>query len=268
MTRRVGRHRHVPRGLETGGECRVVRAGGTLHGHERRTVRGHHGVARGWHHVRRRGIVHARLAGWRRLLERRAGPVGCGGMLELEVWVIQICGLGDGDLDPLPDEDVIKLFELKTGVVTFEKGLALGNLLLNAFSVSTGCEGLAMSVLLMADGTGCSARCASRVLGVALEWGRVRVRMEIAAGVARRDLPLFFCSCILHMPHGTASIDGVQMKSVPHRLQFPAFFSFYWMWKMRGVGSGQRVLMAGRGDGWAGLGRCRAETAWCFSGAG
>ena len=230
MTRRR-RYRHVPRGrLETRRECRIVRAGGTLHGHERRSVRGHHGVARGWHHVRRRGIVHARLArGRHRLLERRAGPIGCGGMLELEVGVVQICGLGGGDLDALPDEDVIKLVELKTGVMTLEEGLALGNLLLNALSVSTGCEGLAMSVLLMAYGTGCGARCASGVLGIALEWGKVRVRMEIAAGVARRDLPLFFCSCISRTPHGSASNDGVQMKSVPRRQQFPAFFSFCWM---------------------------------------
>jgi len=176
--------------------------------------------------------------------------------------------MGGGDLDALADENVIKLFELKARVMTPEKGLALGNLLLNALGVSTGCEGLAMSVLLVADGTGCSARCASGVLGVTLEWGRVRVRMEIAAGVARRDLPLFFCSCILHMPHGTSSIDGVQMKSEPHRPRFPAFSSFWWMWKMWGASSGRRVLMAGRGDGWGGLGRCREGTAWGLAGAG
>ena len=29
--------------------------------------------------------------------------------------------------------------------------------------------------------------------------------MEIAVGVARRDLPLFFCSCILHTPHASAA---------------------------------------------------------------
>lgn len=90
MTRRGRGHRHVAWGrLETGWECRVVRAGRTLHGHKRRSVRGHYGIARGRHHVRRWGIVHARLAGGRpRLLEGRAGPIGCGGMLELEVGVI------------------------------------------------------------------------------------------------------------------------------------------------------------------------------------
>ena len=51
--------------------------------------------------------------------------------------------------------------------------------------------------------------------------------MEIAVGVARRDLPLFSCSCISHTPRASVEV-GVAQKAMGHHHHFhPLFFFFF-----------------------------------------
>ena len=51
--------------------------------------------------------------------------------------------------------------------------------------------------------------------------------MEIAVGVARRDLPLFFCSCISHTPRASVEVGAAQRVMGHHRHFHPLFFSFF-----------------------------------------
>ena len=93
------------------------------------------------------------------------------------------------DIDALPGADFIESIEVEVGVVTLEKGLALGELELETLSVAAGGEGPAVSVLLVAGGARCGTGGAAGMFGVALGNKTQYQSLEIAVGVARRDLP-------------------------------------------------------------------------------
>lgn len=61
------------------------------------------------------------------------------------------------DIDTLSGQNLIEFFELEARNVTFEQGLALGELVLNALSVSPRGQCLAVPVFLV---TGSARRCA------------------------------------------------------------------------------------------------------------
>jgi len=50
--------------------------------------------------------------------------------------------------------------------------------------------------------------------------------MEIAVGVARRDLPLFSCSCISHTPRASVEV-GVAQTVMGHHHHFRPLFFFF-----------------------------------------
>lgn len=93
------------------------------------------------------------------------------------------------NIDALPGTDIIEGIEVEVGVVTLEKGLALGELELETLCVTAGGEGPAVSVLLVAGGACCCACGAARMFRVALQDKKQYQSLEIAVGVARRDLP-------------------------------------------------------------------------------
>ena len=51
--------------------------------------------------------------------------------------------------------------------------------------------------------------------------------MEIAVGVARRDLPLFSFSCISHTPRASVEVGVAQRVMGRHHYFHPLFFSFF-----------------------------------------
>lgn len=51
--------------------------------------------------------------------------------------------------------------------------------------------------------------------------------MEIAVGVARRDLPLFSFSCISHTPRASVEVDAAQRVMEHHHYFHPLFFFFF-----------------------------------------
>jgi hypothetical protein len=54
--------------------------------------------------------------------------------------------------------------------------------------------------------------------------------MEIAVGVARRDLPLFSSSCISHTPRASVEVGAAQRVMGHHHYFHPLFFFFFgWM---------------------------------------
>ena len=73
------------------------------------------------------------------------------------------------NLDTLADKDVIDIFHFKARNTASEKGIALGELMFEMFSVATESESLAMPVFLVTGGSGGSTGGASRMLRVALE---------------------------------------------------------------------------------------------------
>ena len=56
--------------------------------------------------------------------------------------------------------------------------------------------------------------------------------MEIAVGVARRDLPLFSSSCISHTPHASVEV-GVAQRVMGHHHYFHPLFFFFFEWMGR-----------------------------------
>ena len=51
--------------------------------------------------------------------------------------------------------------------------------------------------------------------------------MEIAVGVARRDLPLFSFSCISHTPRASVEVGAAQRVMERHHYFHPLFFFFF-----------------------------------------
>ena len=51
--------------------------------------------------------------------------------------------------------------------------------------------------------------------------------MEIAVGVARRDLPLFSFSCISHTPRASVEVGAAQRVMEHHHYFHPLFFFFF-----------------------------------------
>ena len=51
--------------------------------------------------------------------------------------------------------------------------------------------------------------------------------MEIAVGVARRDLPLFSSSCISHTPRASVEVGAAQRVMGHHHYFHPLFFFFF-----------------------------------------
>ena len=61
-------------------------------------------------------------------------------------------------------------------------------------------------------------------------WGtseKYEASMEIAVGVARRDLPLFSFSCISHTPHASVEVGAAQRVMGHHHYFHPLFFFFF-----------------------------------------
>jgi hypothetical protein len=82
-----------------------------------------------------------------------------------------------------------------------------------------------MPVFLVAGCAGCCAGGAFWVFGIALKGSNEL--MEIAVGVARRDLPLFSCSCTLHTLRGTAAVGGARTAlALPRRFLLHASVAF------------------------------------------
>ena len=79
--------------------------------------------------------------------------------------------VADIDFDALAGQDGIKVIEVEVWVVSLEERFALEELALDALGVSTGREGLAMAVLLMAGRAGGRAGGAPGMLGIALRRG-------------------------------------------------------------------------------------------------
>ena len=73
------------------------------------------------------------------------------------------------DLNAFTDENLIQVFQIKIRDTTFEKGIALGELVFEMFGVATKGESLTMPVLLVAGGSGCCTSGASRVFRIALQ---------------------------------------------------------------------------------------------------
>lgn len=60
--------------------------------------------------------------------------------------------------------------------------------------------------------------------------------MEIAVGVARRDLPLFSSSCISHTPHASVEVGAAQRVMGHHHYFHPLFFFFFeWVGRVAAV---------------------------------
>lgn len=72
------------------------------------------------------------------------------------------------DFDAFTNEHVIEIFHLKARDTAFEKGIALGELVFEMFSVAAESEGLTMSVLLVTGGPGGCAGGASWMFRIAL----------------------------------------------------------------------------------------------------
>ena len=169
---------------------------------------GHHGmrpVGR-VHHMGTRGI-HGGIA--------RLGLLSGARSTE---WADALHGRKVGDaaeVDALASEQVIEAIEGETWVVTLKERLALCDLEFKALSITSWRQRTAMPVLLVAGSAGCSASSAFWVFGIALKGSNEL--MEIAVGVARRDLPLFSCSCTSHTPRVTAAVGGAQTAQALHR---------------------------------------------------
>lgn len=169
------------------------------------------------HVTRRRRIIHSRLRRRHGLLtNRRPGPRKSRRLLELERRR-QRRGRHHRHLDALSSTDLIELVEVKARNMALEKGLALGDLVLDALSVAAGGECLAVAVFLVAWGARCGACSTAGMFRVALGQKLSQLWLEIAAGVARRDLPLFSCSYISHMPHEIDADDAAPTPSLPRR---------------------------------------------------
>ena len=189
-------------GLEGWVQMGIVRARGPLD-HLRmiwRTTIGHHGVrpVGGVHHMRTRGI-HGGITG--------LGLLSWGRRAE---WADALHGGKVGDaanVNALTNEEVIEAIEGETWVVTLKEGLTLCDLEFKALSVASWSEGATMPIFLVAGGAGCCTSRAFWVFRIALKGNEL---MEIAVGVARRDLPLFSCSCTSHTPRATAAVGGAR----------------------------------------------------------
>jgi hypothetical protein len=133
--------------------------------------------------------------------------------------------VGDAaNVDTLTSEKVIEAIEGETRVVTFKQGLTLCDLEFEALSVASWSKGATMPVFLVAGSAGCCASGAFWVFGIALKGNEL---MEIAVGVARRDLPLFSCSCTEHTLRATAAVGGAPMaQALPRRCLLPSSVAF------------------------------------------
>lgn len=213
-------HRRVARRRDLEGrvDVRVVARRRAGHGVEGRAVGRDHAVRVRRHHVR----IVSWLGG-----RGRSGPegVGGGGLLELETG--RRGGRVDrADVDALARTDFVQLVELKPWDMALEQGLTLRYLVLDALGVPPRGQCLAVAVLLVARCARRRTRCASWMLRVALyrrpQWS-VNSMLEIAAGVPRRDLPLFSCSYISHTPRAIVAAVEVQTTTAYRRPPSPLF---------------------------------------------
>ena len=168
------------------------------------------------HHMGTRGI-HGGIAG--------LGLLGRGRRAE---WADALHGGKAGDatkVDALTSEEIIEAIEGETRVVTLKEGLTLGDLEFKALGITSWSKGAAMPVFLVAGSAGCCAGGAFWVFGIALKGSNEL--MEIAVGVARRDLPLFSCSCTLHTLRATAAVGGARTAlALPRRFLLHASAAF------------------------------------------
>jgi hypothetical protein len=79
--------------------------------------------------------------------------------------------------------------------------------------------------------------------------------MEIAVGVARRDLPLFSCSCTLHRLHVNDAACAARRAPGHLRLRHPPVFYAWWTAETAGA-----VLAVGVGAGGAGRDPCARQS--------
>jgi len=156
-------------------------------------------------------------------------------------------------VDALTSEEIIEAIEGETGVVTLKEGLTLCDLEFKALSITSWSKGAAMPVFLVAGSAGCCACSAFWVFRIALK-GSSEL-MEIAVGVARRDLPLFSCSCTLHTLRGTAAVGGARTAlALPRRFLLYASVAFQSMSSLLlalpVVAVAVAVVAAGGAAGW------------------
>ena len=76
--------------------------------------------------------------------------------------------VADIDFDALAGKDRIEVIEVEGGVVSFEERLELEELAMDAFGMETGCEGLAVTIILVTRGAGGCAGGAAGMIGVEL----------------------------------------------------------------------------------------------------
>ncbi len=184
-----------------------------MHRHGPMVSWGHHGLPRGWWNrirVTSRGrTAHGRDFGAKS--EATVGGLGRVGR-KLESG-------GDGvvtnvEVNALTGEDVVEVIEVKCGVVPLEERFALEELALDALGVATGCEGLTVTIFLVARGAGGCASGEAGMLGVALgrgRWGREGDEARMLAesggetGVCRRCRPtgLALIFLLLHRAHAS-----------------------------------------------------------------
>ena len=132
---------------------------------------GHHGLSwMSWYRVRVTPggrSAHRRAFGAERETTARAGLRRVGRELEGG----RNSSVADIDFDALAGQDGIKVIEVEVWVVSLEERFALEELALDALGVSTGREGLAMAVFLVAGRAGGRAGGAPGMLRIALRRG-------------------------------------------------------------------------------------------------
>lgn len=74
------------------------------------------------------------------------------------------------DLDALPPTYLVEVGHTEIRNMTFQESIALSDLALDEFGVTSKSEGLPMSVLLLARDTGSRARCTFRMFRVTLNF--------------------------------------------------------------------------------------------------
>jgi hypothetical protein len=131
----------------------------------------------------------------RRLAGRRRGGEleGSGGGVDAD----------GGGFDALITEEVVDVVHGKTGDVSLEEGVALGETDFDVLRVASGERRLPVSVFLVTFCAGGGTGGTPGVFRVALS----NTSREMPAVLSERDLPLFSCLCIEHRPRAIAGVD-------------------------------------------------------------
>ena len=161
-----------------------------------------------------------------------------------------------GYIDTFLTENVGEIFQSKAWNSFLNKSFTLGKLIFKVLGVTSWGKCLTMSVLLMTGGASCGTSCALGMFGIALlkenESQECEGLMEIAVGVARRDLPLFSCSCISHTPRASVEVGAAQrvMGCLHHFHHLFFFFFRNFEWVRRAAAAAVPVAVEVAGADW------------------